>query len=74
MWSAPKGKNVSCFSYLEEQIFYVSHQRAEQASAIGRERNQSHMSKSDKQLSTYEYNTETLVIKPVISMPTDSCN
>jgi hypothetical protein len=50
MWSAPKGRNVSFFIYLEEQVFYVSHQRAGRASAVGRERNQSHMSKSD----TYE--------------------
>jgi len=53
MWSTPKGRNVSFFSYLEEQVFYVSHQKGRQASAVRRERNQSHLSKSNKQLSNY---------------------
>jgi hypothetical protein len=76
MWSAPKGRNVSFFNYLEEQIFYVSHQRVGQASAVRRERNHSHMSESDEQLSTYEYKfiTGTSGIKPIISLPTASNN
>jgi hypothetical protein len=76
MWSAPKGRNVSFFNYLEEQVFYISRQRVGQASAMGRERNHSHMSKSVEQLSTdeYKFKTENSGITPIISWPIASNN